>query len=227
MQKYTRPIKIPGRRAMIPLLALFGLLAVLALGATAASAAETSEWRADGSPITQAKAATFTGFTRIYMKTGYPYPNFEVSCEDSGTANVGPKAKGEITKLTFTKCIEASGSQGCGIGTPSVEAKRLPWSTELSLSSEKFHYAFLSGSEKRETDVVVKCERLGEIPCLKVPAEVGKNGAEGVRMEELYAESAKTPMTCNTFGPNYTGTPEGAQTYRLVNQESLTLHSTP
>ncbi len=130
-------------------------------------------WRVNGTPITSATAVNWKG-TVTMGDTLSGFGQLEVECKDTGTGFVGPGEVSEMTKWTLSEC---SNKRGCSGSTPSIEALRLPWHSEL-YSVEGGVQNLTSGGEFKFT-----CTASGETikdECNWVPAATLTNTGSGV-----------------------------------------------
>ena len=111
-----------------------GSQTVTASGGTLSAQKEEPVWLKNGSPLEGAARSINWGKGKMTLYVNRWSAALGVSCEDSahGTAEVG--GVGSVTKLTFSNCKAAAYSQ-CTGGPYSLEAKHLPWNTQLYFGS--------------------------------------------------------------------------------------------
>jgi hypothetical protein len=109
-------------------LTIAAIAALALLGVVPALASALPSWRSNGTPLSVATAIKWKGKVKMSDKvTGYG--EVEIQCEATGTGYAGPSALGEVTTWTMSGCSNQGGS---GCQSPTIEARRLPWHTELA-----------------------------------------------------------------------------------------------
>jgi hypothetical protein len=125
-------------------------------GGKLTAAIDEGEWRRNESPLTEASPVYWTGTMELsdhIVSVGEAH----VYCEDSGTGAAGSTYKGEMTKWTFSNCI---GSGVCEHNGATIEAKNLPWNTELA-TVEKVIRNYIVSSGKGAPYFVLQCKGPG------------------------------------------------------------------
>jgi hypothetical protein len=122
---------------------------VFALVALTATAATAHEWRLKGAPLT--KSVKFSQTATYTFKDLTIGAEFICEVEEKGT--VGPGAAGQITSVKEVSCADKALCKT----TPTIEAVRLPWNTELTT----FEGGVGNHITSKEPEWKWKCEIVG------------------------------------------------------------------
>jgi hypothetical protein len=180
-------------------------------------------WLRKSEAMTESKPVEWSG--TISLKDGHGALDgpITVECKDTVKGTAGPKAAGEVTSVAMSGCT-SPGTNPCS-EDPSLEARNLPWKTEL---------ASLSGIAHDLLD-----ESGGVLPALKltcadddglpVAAECkgGLSGPlsnleHGLGVTALFgAEEEEGRLLPCSVGGSGTGRIESSQTIKLVNGETF------
>jgi hypothetical protein len=113
-------------------------LALSGITAAAASAEPPPEWLLNEAPVTTSTPVTdtATGFTINRQEEGDQGAE-TVTCALSGKGTVNAKGAGTITAWNETSCRGVGGGGfECEAGTVSASGAKLPWTTQLALTTE-------------------------------------------------------------------------------------------
>jgi hypothetical protein len=179
--------------------------AVLAAGFLASTAyAATPEWLFNGAAISSALTADKEGELTVEDMGN---PSTQLLCSVLYVTSDGPGGQGTVTQMqdltgttTIIPCVQHKGS--CS-SEPLVEAKNLPWKTELVLIGTAFVELVLGSVETSPPGYLAECTVLGvkiDDLCTGVTGAELKNITGGV--EETFEENNEeiTPAGNCTFG---------------------------
>ena len=194
---------------------------IVAKGGTLSVANEEPPvWLEKGSPVTTGRLIEWNkGRLTLIDYTFGIFGTLGVTCEDSGQGTVAPGSVGTITKVTISKC-ERSGESECK-GEYSLEAKNLPWHTELFSGSSGVDYS-TANDGSGTPGFTLKCEVKGtrgvEDRCTGVAA-THVTGTEGGGLGTKYLEER---FRCSLdSGSGYYILNNSSQKLELVDAEAL------
>jgi hypothetical protein len=192
----------------------------------------TPIWQAAGASITSEKAVKWSkGTTTLVDQPSGPNgAPWGVTCEESGEGTVSSLGTGTITAITFTGCKQSTVSE-CN-GTDSLEARHLPWNTQLYLGGkEAFSNAIAEGASGT-VGFTIKCETQGlklEDTCTAAAGTSGRlasfltNGIESGVRAKYYEIGSGVSLTCNRGGSENSELKESTHTIKLSNGQTLTV----
>lgn len=154
-------------------------------GTLTAAVATPEYWYLNGKQLEGQQSVTSSGEFSFTNPSGGPFgETVGVKCATAGVEYVGPESAGEVRSLSATEC---SNSQG-RCETPTVEARNLPWHTELYPVEGKTRERFFSGGSGAP-EYRVRCDSgLYENTCAWFASAAVENVSEGVRAQNGYEE---------------------------------------
>lgn len=202
------------------LIKLLGItsLVLLALGALTATAASAHAWENKKAPITEPH--NVIGTATLSFEDKWRADKF--TCKITSKATVKPGAIGEITGIaskTGAKEIPCEAHESPGCSTVTIEAKFLPWKTELATIGGELRDTIKPAGEFLTPQWTVRCTGTeGKITetCEASPNTALKNYSAGV--EAIY--DAKSPATNCSAGPAGTFTTKGTEDITFANGET-------
>jgi hypothetical protein len=160
------------------------LTVVSALTAVSATAASAHEWKLLGMALTKSMSAKQTPTYHFADRTNSA--EFDCTLEENGTAGTGG-----LGQITSVKEVECKRDRLCQTN-PTIEAKNLPWNTELTTYEGKLVNRITSASPTWKW----KCQVLGTEwteTCGVATTMFTKNIGEGV--EEFYKNEKEIAVT--------------------------------
>jgi hypothetical protein len=125
-------------------------------GSTLSVQTEEPVWLKEGLPITgEGKLIEWSG-GKLVLHVSSQLGGLGVTCEDSGTGVAGAEGRGSITAITMSKCGTGAGSEECK-GEYALEAKDLPWTSELYFGREKIAGDWFTNSGSGVPTIKLTC----------------------------------------------------------------------
>ncbi len=168
---------------------------VLALGLVVPALASASpEWYLGGTPITSNTAISWTGSLELEVSSGLGL-TVRAKCEDSGSGLAKTHGAGEEKAWTFT-CTNLAECP-----SPSLEAKALPWTTQLFSSEGKiFQEIGEGGLEAKSIRLTCKSTEKRTVECT-IEDSRGKGGLVTQMTNQaggtVRAASLSDPLKCS------------------------------
>ena len=190
-------------------------LALLALGALTASAASAHAWEIKKEPIIENRNVTGTATLQFEEK----HIGAQLTCKLTSKGIVKHGGLGEITSITSNtgaKEIPCENNKPLGCSAWTIEAKILPWKTELATIGGELRNKIFTTTELVGPQWTIRCQGFSDI-CEASPNAALKNYSKGV--EAIYG--AKSPATSCAEAPAGTFTTKGTEDITLNGGEVL------